>query len=191
MDWSLTTVVGLNTSIASMQKVTKRVHMVQVTGEGHIVAYSHDFTLLAVYTLNGRFIRMISTRERLYALLVSDDSRVVLTGGERGLIVLRWLHNLSIANNGCRRGLEFVIDGSTDKGMEPFPSPIRCMTFTEKERHLIVGLESGEIRVLAQVTQPSWMQAGGLYTIDSLIVCLLLVTCFRIRSTCSASYIAA
>lgn len=133
-----------------MQKVTKRVHMIEVTAEGTIIAYSHDFTLLAVYTLNGRFIRMISTRERLYALCLSEDGRVLLTGGERGLIVMRWVHNLSIANNGCRRGLEFVVDGSTDKGFEPFASPIRCMTMTEKERHLIVGLESGEIRVLAQ-----------------------------------------
>jgi WD40 repeat protein len=149
-DWTMTTVVGLNTSIASMQKVTKRVHMVHVTCEGTIVAYSHDFTLLAVYTLNGRFVRMISTRERLYALCLSEDGRVVMTGGERGLIVLRWIHNLSIANNGCRRGLEFVVDGSTEKGFEPFASPIRCMILTEKERHLIVGLENGELRVLAQ-----------------------------------------
>jgi WD40 repeat protein len=149
-DWTMTTVVGLNTSIASMLKVTKRVHMVQVTSEGTIIAYSHDFTLLAVYTLNGRFVRMISTRERLYAMCLSEDGRVVLTGGERGLIVLRWIHNLSIANNGCRRGLEFVVDGSTEKGFEPFASPIRCLTLTEKERHLIVGLENGELRILAQ-----------------------------------------
>ena len=33
----------------------------------------------------------------------------------------------------------------------PFQSPIRSMYLTSQERHLIVGLESGYVRILAQV----------------------------------------
>jgi hypothetical protein len=75
-----------------------------------------------------------------------------LTGGERGLIVLRWTINLQIANSGPRRDFDSVIDGSDDKEIGSFTSPIRSMYLTHQERLLIVGLESGQIRFLAQVS---------------------------------------
>jgi len=76
---------------------------------------------------------------------------VVLTGGERGLVVFRWVTTLCIANNGPREGLDSVADGSDEKSIGPFASPIRSLYLTNQEMHLIVGMESGHIRILAQV----------------------------------------
>ena len=134
-------------------KAIKRVHFVVVSVEGNIVGYSNDGFVLASYTLNGRFLKMTHVRERLYSICLSEDGKVVLTGGERGLIILRYVHTLTIANSGSRRGLDAIIDGSSESEYEPFHSPIRSMVLTNNERHLVVGLESGEIRILAQVIE--------------------------------------
>jgi hypothetical protein len=140
-----------------LDKDNYRVHMLVISKEGQIVAYSHDGYMLATYTINGRYQRMISVREKLYTLCLSEDGRVVLTGGERGLILLRWVHNLMIANSGPRKGLDSIIDGSNESDYEPFPSAIRSMALTAGEQHLIVGLESGEMRILAQVKIRKWI----------------------------------
>ena len=43
-----------------------------------------------------------------------------------------------------------VLDGSLEKDQKRFTSPIRSLYLTTSERLLIVGLENGEIRFLAQ-----------------------------------------
>jgi hypothetical protein len=59
---------------------------------------------------------------------------------------------LELANDGPRGGLEAVLDGSMEEtGIAAFPAPIRALHLTKGEAHLIVGLESGEMRILAQV----------------------------------------
>lgn len=37
-----------------------------------------------------------------------------------------------------------------ESGIPAFASPIRALHLTRMERHLVVGLESGEMRILAQ-----------------------------------------
>ncbi len=57
---------------------------------------------------------------------------------------------MELAADGPRRGLQSILDGSTpDHRIEPFPSPIRSIQLTKQERHLLVGLESGEMRILS------------------------------------------
>ena len=69
--------------------------------------------------------------------------------------------NLELADNGPRRGLEAVLDGSSALSFEYSQisakindSPIRSLHFSGRdsyhERLLLVGLESGEMKVLAQ-----------------------------------------
>ena len=41
--------------------------------------------------------------------------QVVLTGGERGLLVFRWIATLTIADTGGRKDLDSVVDGGDDK----------------------------------------------------------------------------
>ena len=92
-------------------------------------------------------------------MCLSEDHKVLITGGERCLVVLRWVHKLTLADDGPRQGLEAVFDGRGEyqgpfmskEYQGPFMSPIRSLYLTLKERLLIVGLESGEIRILAQV----------------------------------------
>ncbi|RYH30738.1 DUF4704 domain-containing protein [archaeon] len=135
-----------------LERVVCRVHLLAVTRDGNIVAYSNDGFMLGSYTLNGRCLRLLPARERLHALCLSEDGRTVLTGGERGLVVIRWVYNLAIANNGARRGLEAVCDGSNAPDFEPFGCAIRSLALTANERHLLVGLDSGDLRVVAQVS---------------------------------------
>lgn len=61
------------------------------------------------------------------------------------------VHSLELASDGARQNLEAVLDGSMEESkIQPFASPIRALHLTAHERHLIVGLESGEMRILAQ-----------------------------------------
>lgn len=61
------------------------------------------------------------------------------------------MRTLELAHDGPRKGFESVLDGSMEEfSIPPFPSPIRSMYLTKNERHLIVGMESGEMRIMAQ-----------------------------------------
>ncbi len=61
------------------------------------------------------------------------------------------MHSLELAQDGARQGLEAVFDGSMDENnISAFASPVRSLYLTAHERHLLVGLESGEMRILAQ-----------------------------------------
>lgn len=61
------------------------------------------------------------------------------------------VRTLELANDGPRQGFEAVLDGSMEEhGIPAIAFPIRSLHMTKLERHLIVGLESGEMRILAQ-----------------------------------------
>lgn len=61
-----------------------------------------------------------------------------------------------MANDGPRKDLPAIIDGAetelngSNNFTKTFDSPIRSLYLTKSERQLIVGLESGEIKVLVQ-----------------------------------------
>ncbi len=144
----------METSETRRQKIVvvkRRIHLLTLSREGFIVAFSADGNILAVYTINGRYIKVLDVKDCIYAMCMSEDGKIVVTGGERGLLVFRWASNLMIANNGPRKDLESVVDGSNGQTHDPISSPIRSIYLAPEERQLIVGLESGHIRVLAQV----------------------------------------
>lgn len=131
----------------------KRVHWLGISKESLITIYTNDGYLLFSYTINGRLMAIREAGERLHAFCLSEDGKVILTGGDRGLIVFRWTRSLDLSNDGPRSGTEGVIDGSQpEENIEPFNSPIRSICLSHQERHLLVGLESGCLRVFAQVT---------------------------------------
>ena len=132
--------------------IPRRVTWVGVSQEGYIVSYSSLDKSLWTHTLNGKFVVKREAGENLNALLISEDGKVVLSGGDRSLLVMRWVHNLELANDGLRKGFEAVLDGSNaEDSQAPMSSPIRSIYMTKKERHLLVGLENGELRVMTQV----------------------------------------
>jgi WD40 repeat protein len=138
----------------SSSAMRRRINWVGVNDEGFLVVYLMDDGLLCSYTVNGRHLASRTIKDKLHALILSKDGKVLLTGGNNGLVVLRWVHTLHLANTGSRRDLEAIFDGSSDESTAttstPFNTPIRSLFLTQNERHLIVGLETGEIRVLAQ-----------------------------------------
>jgi WD40 repeat protein len=75
------------TAIASRRGI----HWLCITKESYIVAYILDDHMLCTYTVNGRLIATKDVRERLYAILPSEDGQVIVTGGENCLVVFRWV----------------------------------------------------------------------------------------------------
>jgi hypothetical protein len=60
------------------------------------------------------------------------------------------VHNLELATGEARCKLEYVLDGDTpDYNIPAFNAPIRSLYLTKQERLLLVGLETGELRILA------------------------------------------
>jgi WD40 repeat protein len=132
---------------------SRRIHFLLVSSEGFIVAYSNDDTTLYSFSINGKFQAKKMIGDRLHAIRLSEDQKVIITGGERGLLVMRSVHSLELSNVGSKFEFESIIDGRSqdDNDQKPFASPIRSIYLTKQERHLIVGLENGEIRILTQV----------------------------------------
>ena len=133
--------------------------------------------------------------DHLHAFCFSQDGSVLITGGKRGLVVLRWAKNLELASSGCRERLNSIVDGrkcpennsaaaggndragkgertdqssyinnnnsgsnivTDDENSGAFNCAIRSICFSKDEQHLLVGLESGQLRILSQ--DPSYLR---------------------------------
>jgi WD40 repeat protein len=163
----------MGSSLKSSRMVSKcRIHFVGISHEGYFLAYSNDDMALYTFTTNGEFVARKAAGERLHVFQLSEDNKVLITGGERALLVMRWVHSLELSNVGSKWEFDAVLDGSNaEEDLAPFNSPIRSMYLTKKERHLIVGLESGELRILAQVSLSSLI--FDLSLLFYYVVCLL------------------
>jgi WD40 repeat protein len=153
---TMTTVDVMSTSDIAESGPSKKlgVAMLSVSEEGYVVAYYTDGSsnMLCSYTVNGRCLSTIDPEERLYSMIMSEDGRVLLTGGERCLVVMRWVISLTLADDGPRQKQGAILDGYEEDGtVDAFTSPIRSIYLTHEERLLVVGLESGEMRIFAQV----------------------------------------
>lgn len=60
---------------------------------------------------------------------------------------------LELANDGPKKCMEAVLDGSAEplngSSDEVFRTPIRSLNLSKNERHLFVGTDGGELRILA------------------------------------------
>jgi len=127
-----------------------RIHWVGISQQGYILTYSRDDCCLCSFEVNGTLLRRESAGERLHAFLLSEDGKVLLTGGQGRKVVWRWVHDLSLANDGPRKGFAATVDGSCEQHkVPPFPVPIRSLAMSEHERHLMVGLDNGLVYLLA------------------------------------------
>jgi hypothetical protein len=142
-------ILGAHPSDTQPSHSKRCVHILSLTKDAYLIAYSRDGDTLCTYTINGRLLRMIDAGERLHCIISSEDGKVILTGGERCLVVMRWASTLALANTGARSDLDAVIDGSSEKS-SPFSSPIRSMRLVTCERLLLIGLESGEMAIVGQ-----------------------------------------
>jgi WD40 repeat protein len=153
---------GRNSNSSSSQSIVpyyagaQTVKLLSISKASYLIVYSSDgrSNRLYTYSINGRLLHTTDSEERLFCMCLSEDGRVVLTGGERCLVVFRWTHNLQLASDGPRAGQCAVLDGAQkipELNVGYFLSPIRSLYLTPKEAHLVVGLDSGLVRVLAQV----------------------------------------
>ena len=140
-----------SSSGSGAQAAHRKITWVGLSKEAYVITYSGDDQLLSTYSMNGLLISSRTVPEALYSFMLSEDGKVLITGGSACLVVFRWVRTLELANDGPRQGFEAVLDGSMeDHHIPPMSYPIRSLHMTRLERHLIVGLESGEMRILAQ-----------------------------------------
>lgn len=79
---------------AAVSTTKRRISWTCVTKEGYIVIYIMEECLLCTFTINGRLLVTKDVRERLFAFTPSEDGNVLITGGEFGLVVFRWVRNV-------------------------------------------------------------------------------------------------
>jgi WD40 repeat protein len=59
--------------------------------EGYIIVYSAEYGRLTTFSLNGTFICSRKVPETLYALLLSGDGKVLVSGGSACVVTFRWV----------------------------------------------------------------------------------------------------
>ncbi|KAF2072405.1 hypothetical protein CYY_006280 [Polysphondylium violaceum] len=111
------------------------VSLIAITYQGYIVIYSQADLMIYLYTINGQLLKSIDTHERLHSMIVSKDNtypEYLITGGERGTVVIRTLYNLRPTNHKLM-----------------FGTPIHSLAMSSDQRHLMVGLEDGRLLIIA------------------------------------------
>jgi WD40 repeat protein len=78
---------GSGNAQAGVRKVT----WVGLSKDAYVITYSADEQILCTYSLNGLLIASRSVPEALYAFMLSEDGKVLLTGGSSCLVVFRWV----------------------------------------------------------------------------------------------------
>lgn len=138
------------------------VEWVGLSSAGYVVAYSSMDATLRSYTINGHALGCVKLKAEagwLHAFVFSEDGAVLLSGGDDGVVTLRWVHSLEPADDDARAGCgEAVLSGASPPlpgvpgaaaGVKRFGSPVRSLALTAGERHLLVGLDHGMLGVLA------------------------------------------
>lgn len=88
--------------------------------------------MIYLYSINGGLLKTVDTHERLHSIIISKDSEYLITGGERGVVVIRTLFNLKPTNH------KLV-----------FGTPIHSLAMASDQKHLMVGLEDGRLLIIA------------------------------------------
>lgn len=73
------------------QHQQRKISWLGLSKENYIVTYSADDLMLCTYTLNGFQVATHAVPESLYAFLISEDGKVLITGGSSCLVVFRWV----------------------------------------------------------------------------------------------------
>ncbi|KAK9806574.1 hypothetical protein WJX73_003713 [Symbiochloris irregularis] len=63
---------------------------------GVLLAHSWQDLALHAYSVNGRHLVSAEGTEKLSAVVMTPDGKLVISGGARGIVTLRWLHSLQV-----------------------------------------------------------------------------------------------
>lgn len=87
-----TTTSGNSAASSSKVNVSSwKVSWLGVSKEGYIVSYSAEQQKLATFALNGTYLTSKRIPDALYCLTLSEDGKVLVTGGSSCLVVFRWV----------------------------------------------------------------------------------------------------
>ncbi|EGG24619.1 BEACH domain-containing protein [Cavenderia fasciculata] len=106
-----------------------------ISNHGHIVIYSQADFVIYLYSINGQFLQSVETHERLNSIIITKDSEYLITGGDKGTVILRTLYNLKFAHK------------------LSFDQPIHSLAMGSDQKHLMVGLEDGRLIIIASQNQ--------------------------------------
>jgi WD40 repeat protein len=83
-------------STASNATQQRKVSWVCISKEAYIITYSADDQILCSFSLNGLLISSRVVPETLHALMLSEDGKVLVTGGSACVVVFRWVSTISL-----------------------------------------------------------------------------------------------
>jgi WD40 repeat protein len=73
------------------QGQVKKISWLGLSKDSYIVTYCADEQMLCTYSLNGMLITSRAVPEAIYCFLISEDGKVLITGGSSCLVVFRWV----------------------------------------------------------------------------------------------------
>lgn len=168
------------------------VSWVAIAATGNIVSFSPDGDgIIESHTVNGRPLSWCATLRKsavrdeallmesrlegpVYALNLSEDGHLVLSGGAPGIIVVRRVHSMEVVMRigacnipldlqpptfGKRRGTRGggtaarYSEAGGEADVVPFDSAVRSLSFTQCEKHLFVGLQDGDLYIFTPDAQ--------------------------------------
>ncbi|KAG9277810.1 neurobeachin-like protein 1 isoform X1 [Astyanax mexicanus] len=119
-----------------------------VSWEGHVVVHTcvegkatlKDKNALHLYSVNGKHLSSEPLKEQVTDLCVSGE--YIVMGSEQGFLSIRDLYSLAL----CASPMAMRV-------------PIRCVSVTKEQSHMLVGLEDGKL-ILVGVGKPAEMRSG-------------------------------
>uniref|UniRef100_A0A4W6E3W2 Neurobeachin-like protein 2 n=1 Tax=Lates calcarifer TaxID=8187 RepID=A0A4W6E3W2_LATCA len=115
-----------------------------VSWEGHLLVHTclegKDKNGLHLYSVNGKHLCSEPLKEQVTDMCVSGE--YVVIGSEQGYLSIRDLYSLSL----CAEPMAMRV-------------PVRCVSVTKEQSHVLVGLEDGKL-IIVGVGKPAEMRSG-------------------------------
>eukprot|EP01156_Anaeramoeba_ignava_P023529 Anaeramoba_ignava/c21607_g1_i1.p1 GENE.c21607_g1_i1~~c21607_g1_i1.p1 ORF type:complete len:1101 (-),score=335.69 c21607_g1_i1:108-3410(-) len=73
--------------------------MVKISPDSDIVTFSEQDMSIRLYSINGQFLKEVSSSQILYCWTITKNSRFLITGGKQGFIHIRRLHDLRLVES--------------------------------------------------------------------------------------------
>jgi WD40 repeat protein len=112
------------------------VRSIVLDSHGIFVAHTQD-GFLHVYTINDVFLCSADAKEHLHDLKITSNGQILITGGDKGHVVVRSVHDLAVLS-------------MLDLGRH---GPIRCISLTPAElnpipQFLFIGSDDGLVTIV-------------------------------------------
>jgi hypothetical protein len=85
-------------SLINKAETSRSVGWVGLSKEFIITAWIVETQELCSFSINGHHLASSFVDDYLFSYCYSDDGTVLVTGGKRGLLVMRWVRNLQLGN---------------------------------------------------------------------------------------------